>query len=198
MIQYNLQKLKETPICVDVIIIVVDAIPADVGAIYSDVGAIPANVDVIHVNVGATPVDVVITTADVMIIITPADAVMTTPADAATTTPADAATTPADAVITTPADVTITANVNATAENVIAAVLVTRPTSKDFITVTTLATARDTMQATMQEPPSVPLLPLRSPYLFHSLAVNAPAEPLAVNLIRAASAALFHEKQKEP
>ena len=197
----------------DVIIIVVDAIPADVGAIYSDVGAIPANVDVIHVNVGATPVDVVITAADVMIIITPADAtitadvmttitpadaVMTTPADAATTTPADAATTPADAVITTPADVTITANVNATAENVIAAVLVTQPTSKDFITVTTLATARDTMQATMQEPPSVPLLPLRSPYLFHSLAVNAPAEPLAVNLIRAASAALFHEKQKEP
>lgn len=183
----------------DVIIIVVDAIPADVGAIYSDVGAIPANVDVIHVNVGATPVDVVITTADVMIIITPADAVMTTPADAVTTTPVDAVTTtPADAVITTPADVTITANVNATAENVIAAVLVTRPTSKDFITVTTLATARDTMQATMQEPPSVPLLPLRSPYLFHSLAVNAPAEPLAVNLIRAASAALFHEKQKEP
>lgn len=175
----------------DVIIIVVDAIPADVGAIYSDVGAIPANVDVIHVNVGATPVDVVITTADVMIIITPADAVTTTPVDAVTTTPADA-------VITTPADVTITANVNATAENVIAAVLVTRPTSKDFITVTTLATARDTMQATMQEPPSVPLLPLRSPYLFHSLAVNAPAEPLAVNLIRAASAALFHEKQKEP
>lgn len=175
----------------DVIIIVVDAIPADVGAIYSDVGAIPANVDVIHVNVGATPVDVVITTADAMIIITPADAVTTTPVDAVTTTPADA-------VITTPADVTITANVNATAENVIAAVLVTRPTSKDFITVTTLATARDTMQATMQEPPSVPLLPLRSPYLFHSLAVNAPAEPLAVNLIRAASAALFHEKQKEP
>ena len=174
----------------DVIIIVVDAIPADVGAIYSDVGAIPANVDVIHVNVGATPVDVVITAADVMIIITPADATIT--ADVMTTT------TPADAVITTPADVTITANVNATAENVIAAVLVTQPTSKDFITVTTLATARDTMQATMQEPPSVPLLPLRSPYLFHSLAVNAPAEPLAVNLIRAASAALFHEKQKEP
>ena len=166
----------------------------------ADVGAISANVAAIHAYVGVTITTVAamitIITAAVMIIITAA--VATTITVAATITAAVAITITAVAATTTAAVTTIitavaatiiTAAVNATAKNVIPVAAAMPPTSRDSVMVTVLATARVTMQAITQEPPSVLLLP--PPFRSLSLAVNVLLNAHAINLIKAAFCGLI-------
>lgn len=176
------------------------AISVNADVTLADVGAISANVAAIHADVGVTITTVAamitIITAAVMIIITAA--VATTITVAATITAAVAITITAVAATTTAAVTTIitavaatiiTAAVNATAKNVIPVAAAMPPTSRDSVMVTVLATARVTMQAITQEPPSVLLLP--PPFRSLSLAVNVLLNAHAINLIKAAFCGLI-------
>ncbi len=162
------------------------AISVNADVTLADVGAISANVAAIHADVGVTITTVAamitIITAAVMIIITAAVATTIT-AVAATTTAA------VTTIITAVAATIITAAVNATAKNVIPVAAAMPPTSRDSVMVTVLATARVTMQAITQEPPSVLLLP--PPFRSLSLAVNVLLNAHAINLIKAAFCGLI-------
>lgn len=151
------------------------AISVNADVTLADVGAISANVAAIHAYVGVTITTVAATiTAAVAITIT---------AVAATTTAA------VTTIITAVAATIITAAVNATAKNVIPVAAAMPPTSRDSVMVTVLATARVTMQAITQEPPSVLLLP--PPFRSLSLAVNVLLNAHAINLIKAAFCGLI-------
>ena len=202
----------------DVTLADVGAISANVAAIHAYVGVtittvaamitiITAAVMIIITAAVATTITAVVAitiTAVVAITITAAvaititAAVATTITVAATITAAVAITITAVAATTTAAVTTIitavaatiiTAAVNATAKNVIPVAAAMPPTSRDSVMVTVLATARVTMQAITQEPPSVLLLP--PPFRSLSLAVNVLLNAHAINLIKAAFCGLI-------